>query len=187
MILLNGSAGATVLSNGVPQTNGIPARATTAFYQVNVPTNALFATNSLLSTIGGNLNIWFSTNSPPTVSNADDFLLITNAASGSSVLSTNGSPQLNDGKTYYLGVQNTNSGPVIYALAVNFDLATTAPTTNTVPISSIVHTNSGFLLIWFCAIRMTPSRCSGHPACRRRRGPPSPARRSSHLTPPTGL
>jgi hypothetical protein len=152
VILLNGVPPPTVLSNGVPQTNGIPAGAT-VFYQINVPTNALFATNSLLSTQGGKLNIWFSTNSPPTINNPNDFLLITNAASGSSVLGTNGSPDIVDGATYYLGVQNTNSGSVIYALSVNFDTTLAPPATNTVPISGIIHTNingtNGFLLIWF--------------------------------------
>lgn len=152
VILLNGASGATVLSNGVPQTNGIPAGAT-AFYQISVPTNAVAATNSLLSTIGGNLNIWFSTNSPPTITNLNDFLLITNAPSGSFVLSTNGSPQLNGGTIYYLGVQNTNAGPVVYGLAVNFDLATNGSPPVPVPISSITHTNisgtNGFLLVWF--------------------------------------
>ena len=166
IILLNGVAPPTVLSNGVPQTNGIPP-GTTVFYQINVPTNALFATNSLLSAQGGNLNIWFSTNSPPTINNPNDSLLITNAASGSSVLGTNGSPHIVDGGTYYLGVQNTNSGPVVYGLSVNFDLTTAPPATNTVPISSIINTNingtNGFLLVWFAPsndlfqVQWTPS------------------------------
>ena len=37
------------------------------YYQVNVPPNADFATNSLLFTLNGPLNVWFTTNSPPTI------------------------------------------------------------------------------------------------------------------------
>lgn len=152
VILINGTAQAIVLSNGVPQTNGILAGGT-AFYQINVPTNALFATNSLISIDGANLNIWFSTNLPPTISNSNDFLLITNASSGSSVLGTNGSPSIIDGGTYYLGVQNTNNCCVVYGLSVNFDTTLAPPATNTVPISGVTSTNiggtNGFLLVWF--------------------------------------
>jgi len=159
VILLNGGAAAppSVLTNSAPQTNGINA-GQTSFYQVTVPTNAVFATNSLLSTSGGNLNIWFSTNAPPTVGNPDDFHLLTNATSGSVTLSTNGTPQLIDGGTYYLGVQNTNNGSVIYSLAVNFGfsavITNSGPSTNTVPISGITRTNIGggtnaFTLVWF--------------------------------------
>jgi subtilisin-like proprotein convertase family protein len=149
VILLNGAAGPTVLSPGVAQTNGISGGQTT-FYQITVPTNAVAATN-LLSTLTGNLNLWFSTNAPPSVGAPSDFHLLTNATGGSSVLSTNGTPQLNPGGTYYLGVQNTNSGSVVYSIGVNFGFAVTtnAPITNIISISSIVRTNNGFLLTWF--------------------------------------
>ena len=157
VILLNGtgSSAPTSLSGGAPQTNGIPA-GQTAFYQITVPANAVSATNSMFSISGGNLNIWFSTNSPPTIGNANDSLLITNAGSGSATLTTNGTPRLIDGGTYYLGVQNTNSGSVIYSLAVNFGftVTTNTPSTNTSPVS-IIYTNmsgnNGFLLTWFAA------------------------------------
>lgn len=158
VILLNGGGAAppSTLTNSAPQTNGING-GQTAFYQITVPTNAVFATNSLLSTAGGNLNIWFSTNSPPSVGAAGDFELLANAASGSATLTTNSTPQLIDGGTYYLGVQNPNSGSVIYSLAVNFGLNTvttnSGPVTNAVPISGIIRTNiagtNDFLLVWF--------------------------------------
>jgi subtilisin-like proprotein convertase family protein len=152
IILLNGSSPLPpVLPSGVPQTNSVPAGQTT-FYQVNVPTNAVFATNTLISVSGSNLNVWFSTNSPPTITNGNDFLLISNAASGTNVLGATSTPLLNSGKTYYLGVQNTNTGPATFGILVSFALSTNGPSTNTAPIS-IVRTNisavNGFLLTWF--------------------------------------
>ena len=59
------------LAPGVPQTNNIFAGGIT-YYQVNVPTNADFATNTLLFANNGVLNIWFSTNTPamPNATNA---------------------------------------------------------------------------------------------------------------------
>jgi subtilisin-like proprotein convertase family protein len=75
------------LASGVPQTNNIFPGGVT-YYEVNVPTNADFATNRLLYTINGPLNIWFSTNSPPTVTNLNDSLLLPDATNGSVVLST---------------------------------------------------------------------------------------------------
>ncbi|HEX4264762.1 MAG TPA: LamG-like jellyroll fold domain-containing protein [Verrucomicrobiae bacterium] len=149
LILLGSGTGG--LTNGAPATNSVAAGGLT-FYQVNVPTNADFATNSLLSA-SGPLNIWFSTNNPPTVTNANDFLLITNASSGLSILTTIGSPAIVPGGIYYLGLQNTNSTPVTNAVAVTFHLTTTSPSTNTVPLSGITYTNSNgtnaFLLVWF--------------------------------------
>jgi hypothetical protein len=153
------------LTNGVPFTNVVAAGGL-VFYQVNVPTNADFATNLLLSATGP-LNVWFSSNSPPTITQANDFLLITNAPSGASVLTTAGSPNIVPGGTYYLGLQNTNSMPVTNAIEVSFHLATASPSTNTVPISGIIHTNingtNGFLIVWFAPsndlfqVQWTPS------------------------------
>jgi subtilisin-like proprotein convertase family protein len=149
-LILLGSGG-PVLTNGAPTTNSVTSGSVT-FYQVNVPTNADFATNALLSA-SGPLNVWFSTNSPPTVTNVNDFLLITNASSGSSILTTTGSPIIVPGGTYYLGLQNTNGTPVTNSLQVTFHLTTISPSTNTIPISGITHTNingtNAFLLVWF--------------------------------------
>src|SRR6185437_14265359 len=110
---------------GTPVTNSAPTGSLT-FYQVNVPTNADFGTN-LLTLGSGPINVWFSTNSPPTITNLDDFLLITNAATGTSILGSNSNPLLVPGSTYYLGVQNTNATPVTYTLEVDFHLLTNAP------------------------------------------------------------
>jgi hypothetical protein len=141
------------LTNGVPATNAIPSGGL-AFYQVDVPTNADFATN-LLTFGTGPLDVWFSTNVPPTITNLDDILLIGNAPSGSSVLSATTTPQLMPGTTYYLGVHNTNASSVTYDIGVNFHFpgGSLPPSTNSVPISTITQTNingtNGFLLVWF--------------------------------------
>ncbi len=105
-------------TNG-PDTN-IVALGSITWFQINVPTNADFATNILLFA-SGPLNIWFSTNSPPTITNSNDFDLIPNATNGLSILSTSSSPtNIVPGGTYFLGVQNTNSFPVTNAIEVDF-------------------------------------------------------------------
>jgi subtilisin-like proprotein convertase family protein len=137
------------LTNGVPSTNSTPSGGIT-FYQVDVPANADIATNSLLFGTGP-LNVWFTTNFPPTITNANDLLLITNAPNGTSIFTTNTTPQLIPGTTYYIGVQNTNASAVTYTIKVDFHLVVTIPPP--VPISGIIHTNingtNGFLLVWF--------------------------------------
>jgi hypothetical protein len=139
------------LTNGVAQTNTVLAGGTT-YYRVNVPTNADFATNSLLFAFNGPLNIWFTTNTPPTTGAINDSLLLAGATNGISILNTTSAPpRIAPGGTYYLGVQNTNNFPVTYGIEVDFHLV--APTNIIVPISSIVYTNiggtNGFLLTWF--------------------------------------
>ncbi len=136
------------ITNGVAQTNSILAGGIT-YYQVNVPPNADFATNLLLFTLNGPLNVWFTTNSPPTITNPGDVDLMPNATNGLSILSTTSVPtNLVPGATYYLGVQNPNSFTVSYGIEVDFHLFAT----NTIIISSITATNiggkPGFLLQW---------------------------------------
>src|SRR6185503_6529058 len=92
---------------------------------------------------------------PPTVGGATDYLLVTNAASGSltSIVGSGAPPTFVPGTTYYLGVQNTNATPVAYGVRVDFHLLANPPQTNTVPISGVISTNingtNGFLLVWF--------------------------------------
>jgi len=153
------------VTNGSPQTNSVLG-GTTAYYRVDVPTNADAATNILLFTVNGPLNIWYSTNTPPTVTNANDFLLMTNATVGTSTVTAATSPQLVPGTTYYLGVQNTNSFAVSFGIEVDFHFLSTV-STNPVPISGIIQTNingtNGFLLVWFAPtndlfqVQWTPS------------------------------
>jgi hypothetical protein len=131
-------------TNGVPMSNNIVPGGVT-FYQVNVPANADMATNLLFSVQNGALNVWFTTNAPPTIGQANDSLLMGGVASGSNVvLTATTTPRLVPG-VYWLGVQNTNSVTVSYGIEVDFHLVQPP----TVPISSIVYTNNGFLLTWF--------------------------------------
>ena len=125
------------------------------YYPVAVPTNADFATNILLYATRP-LNIWFTTNSPPSITNANDVRLLPDATypsgtNGSVVLSAGTTPPLVPGFTYYLGVQNTNSFAVAYAIEVDFHLlsgsVTGAITGLTITATNIGGTN-GFLLQW---------------------------------------
>jgi len=112
--------GPPILTNGLPQTNSIGPGGL-AWYQVNVPVNADFATNILIFATGP-LNIWFDTNTPPTTN-----VFLFGGTNGSYTLSTTGTPPLVPGGTYYLGVQNTNSGAVTYGIEVDFHFLTNLP------------------------------------------------------------
>ncbi len=144
------------LTNGVAQTNNVFA-GSIIYYRVNVPTNADFATNIFFTLNPSEmLNLWFSTNIPPTVAGPNDTLLLAAATNGVSILNTNLAPALVPGSTYYLGVQNTNIFAVAYGIEVDFHLiasTNTPPQTNTIPVSGIIYTNiggmNGFLLTWF--------------------------------------
>jgi subtilisin-like proprotein convertase family protein len=125
------------------------------YFPVVVPTNADFATNILVFA-SGPLNIWFTTNSPPSITNATDVLLLPDATypsgtNGSVVLSAGTTPPLVPGSTYWLGVQNTNSFDVFYIIEVDFHLLSvtnlgtiTGPTITATNIGG----NNGFLLQW---------------------------------------
>jgi hypothetical protein len=151
LILLGSVSG---LTNGVPQTNSVPSGGMDWFL-INVPTNADFATNRLLSATGP-VNVWFNQAVPPTGTNAGDHALLTDATNGSSVLSATSVPtNIVPGGFYWLGVQNTNGSAVTFGIEVDFHLLTSTnpPPTNTIVISSITATNigvtNGFLLTWY--------------------------------------
>jgi hypothetical protein len=109
----------TILTGGQPQTSSIPS-GRIVYYSVSVPA-ASYATNILISATGP-VDVWFNQNGLPTGANSPgDFLLITNASSGTSVLSTNSVPLLLPGQTYYIGVQNINGFIVTNAFEVIFD------------------------------------------------------------------
>jgi alpha-tubulin suppressor-like RCC1 family protein len=108
------------LTNGT--TNVIGAN-TIIWYTINVPTNAVAATNSLLYA-GAPMNLWYSTNVPPSTVNPGDFELLSGSTNGLAVINVDGAPLppvLQPGGTYYLGVQNTNNFPTNYAVSVTFD------------------------------------------------------------------
>jgi hypothetical protein len=142
------------LPGGQPQTN-TAAAGSIAYYVVNVPAIADFATNILYYATGP-LNIWFTTNSPPSITNATDVRLLPDVAypsgtNGSVVLNAATAPPLVPASTYYLGVQNTNSSAVAYEIEVDFHLmfgsVTGAITGLTVTATNNAGTN-GFLVQW---------------------------------------
>jgi hypothetical protein len=133
-----------------PDTNSlIPGGLT--WYQVNVPTNADEATNVLLYATPQAVDVWYSTNVPPSTSNSGDMDLLPNTTVGQAIINTASSvPLLVPGATYWLGVQNVGSVEVSYGVEVNFHVVPPPPPTNTL---SITYTNlggkNGFLLAWY--------------------------------------
>ena len=165
-----------ILSNGIPQTNTVGANGV-IYYQVNVPTNADFATNQLLSA-DSPLNIWFTTNPPPAL----DTLLLPGVTNGVSILSTTSMPtNIVPGFTYYLGVQNTNTTTVTYGIEVDFHLLIRRPwsfpalfrQTSMAQMASCSH---GSRRAMIC------SKCNGMTTLAPRIGPRSPIRRPSVIT-----
>jgi subtilisin-like proprotein convertase family protein len=137
------------LTNGVPQTNTVPANSI-AYYLVTVPINAQLATNILISA-SAPVNLLFSQTGLPTGTNTGDYFLMAGQTSGISLLSTTSTPtNIVPGGTYYLGVQNTNGMAVNFAIEVDFYPPLLPPPAIT--ITSITATNiggtNGFLLQW---------------------------------------
>ena len=96
------------------------------------------------------VNVWFDQYGAPTGLYPSDYLLITNATNGVSILTSAATPPLVPGATYYLGVQNTNAVAVNFGLEVNFHLVPSPPSISNY--HSITATNiggtNGFLLQW---------------------------------------
>jgi subtilisin-like proprotein convertase family protein len=110
------------LTQDVPATNTVPPY-TTVWYLISVPTNAIQATNTLL-TAGAPVNLLYSSNQPPTTAYPSDFALLTDSTNGSAVINPGGAPLppiLVPGSQYYLGVQNTNNFATNYAVQVSFN------------------------------------------------------------------
>ena len=120
-VFANTNATPLVLGGGIGQTNQFLPAGDIAWYQVNVPATANFAANRLLfSSLP--VNVWFDTNNPPTTN-----IFFFGGTSGSKLLSTTTAlpaqppPNIYQGQTYYLGVQNTNVVTVNYGIEVDFD------------------------------------------------------------------
>lgn len=112
----------------LPLTNTISPY-TTVWYLVSVPTNAVQATNTLLSA-GAPVNLLYSSNQPPTTAYPSDYELLTDSTNGSAVINAGGAPLppvLVPGNQYYLGVQNTNNFATNYAIQVTFETVTVPP------------------------------------------------------------
>ena len=118
-----------------------------SWFIVNVPSYADWATN-ILRFASAQVNLWYTTNFPPTITGPRDVELLANSTGGSSLFGSNTVPLLAPGTRYLLGVQNTNSFPITDAVEVDFDLV--IPHFN---IFSVTHTNiggfDGYLLTWF--------------------------------------
>ncbi|HOX57497.1 MAG TPA: S8 family serine peptidase [Candidatus Paceibacterota bacterium] len=121
------------LAAPVPQTNTVaPGRI--EYYSVQAPLWARFATNSLLAA-SAPVNLLFNQDILPAGTNSTppDFLLLSGATNGTSILAPDGDPpRLVPGVPYFLGVQNTNSTAVTFALAVRFDIT---PLVSGVPVA----------------------------------------------------
>jgi len=92
--------------------------------------------------------MWWSTNVPPSVTNATDVDLLPNSTGGTSILTTIASPAIIPGGTYYLGVQNANNVTVNYGIKVNFNVSGQFSGGPGVLISSITASGSATTLTW---------------------------------------
>ena len=114
------------LVGGIAQINTVAsntvANNSIVWYAVTVPIKASQATNLLLFATGP-VNVWFSTNVPPSIVDAGDTNLISGQTNGISILTTNTAswPYIITNGTYYLGVQNLNTNSVTYGIEVDFD------------------------------------------------------------------
>lgn len=113
------------LPNGTAFTNTVPP-GQTAYFIVDVPPWARFATNTLIFATGP-LDVWFNQNVPPAGgTNASDVNIIPNATAGLRILATDTNlypaPQLLPGQRYYLGLQNSTTSNITYAIQVDFDI-----------------------------------------------------------------
>ncbi|HTR42366.1 MAG TPA: hypothetical protein VMH87_12185 [Pseudomonadales bacterium] len=130
------------------QSNTIPT-GTVRWLTINVPTNAIWATN-ILSSASTPLNVWFTTNSSPTT-NSGATVLMSGLANGVSILGTNTATaptNIAPGGTYYIGLANTGASAATYNFTVNFDLVQPPPAVIP-PFNTITYTNNGFLLTWY--------------------------------------
>jgi hypothetical protein len=118
----NTSPSPVIVTPGNEICNPVPAN-DILWYQVNVPLNAISATNILFSS-DQPVNLLFNQNSPST---SGDFTLLSSSVNGTNTLSLGSVPSLVPGSTYYLGVQNPNNVPVEDAcIGVDFGLVATA-------------------------------------------------------------
>ncbi len=125
-----------VLTHGEPKTNTIPA-GQTAYYIVDVPAWAQFATNTLLfANPPPGVDVLFNQNQPPT--NGVDLVLIS-GTSGNAVLSASSTPVLLPGQRYYLGVYNPGGAPVTFGIQVDFDIT---PLFDGVPVTGTLNTGA---------------------------------------------
>ena len=137
-----------VVSGGIGQSNQFVPPGDIAWYQINVPSSASYATNLLLFA-SAPLNVWFDTNSPPTTN-----ILLLSGTSGSVTLSTTNAanqlpPNIFAGQIYYLGVQNTGAVTVNYGIRVDFDVAGQG---GSLHVSGVAASGGGTALKWTASV-----------------------------------
>jgi hypothetical protein len=154
------------LGSGGPVTNIVAANGINWFY-VHVPSRADLASNILLFATAP-VNIWYSTNVPPSVTNTTDFEMLTNSLGGLFVMNTNAAPVLVPGSRYFLAVQNTNSVAVTNAVDVKFHLVTPRFSIFSIVPATNAAGSNGFLLTWFAPtndqfhLQWTPALVPSH-------------------------
>ena len=113
-----GSANLGPITGPSPATNVVLA-GTISQAVVPVPANAIAASNFLISATGP-LNVWLNPTSPPVGNtSAGDFLMLSDATSGTFVLTSNSVPPLVPGTNYYLGFQNPGTSNVTFTFEVD--------------------------------------------------------------------
>ena len=120
------------LVHAIPNTNTV-APGFIAYYRVDVPVWARFATNTLI-TASAPVNLLFDQNQEP-ATGGTDLTLLTSVNNGIVTLTSNSVPPLLSGQSYYLGVQNPGATPVTFSIRVDFDITTL---TNLTPLSNNV-------------------------------------------------
>jgi len=115
------------LSHGIPYTNSLAADSI-QYFTVQVPQWATLATNNLEFAVQAHrsnalpVTVLFNPTNYPAL--ADLALIGPQVSSGTVVLSTNTTPPLVIGQTYYLALTNPNPVAVTFALGVWFDITT---------------------------------------------------------------
>ena len=138
---------AVTLSNGVAYVTNV-VFGETKYFIVDVPPEAVAATNYLESLTGGSgLRLLFDQNAIPTGLQPEDYILLDGVTTPAQwhTLTTNAVlPQLIPGQRYYLGVQNDNPSEVNqFAIRVDLGLNIT-PLTNNVPYAG-TNANAGYI------------------------------------------
>jgi autotransporter-associated beta strand protein len=137
-----------VLTNGEPITITNLNTNSIAYFAIDVPFYATYATNLLTALANGPLTLYFDQSALPTGGLPGDVTLESGVvpASGTTIetLATLGNPPpLLPGRRYFLGVENNGSSPADFKLEVDFNGGTNLiiPLTNQMPYTNIVGTN----------------------------------------------